>query len=231
MSSSHDNDTFPRKDAEFDIFFRNVLNYTRDQTVGASPRWTHIPQAEIDNLASRYDEWTLAYTQVKGPHTSQHTKRKNAVKKTAIKALQNFLNAYIRYHPAVTDYDREQMGVHVHDPNPSPVPIHETPPVIVSVIPLPGGIFKIRFQDVDNPERRAIPKGCNGCVLFFGISDRPITDRDELKETVLMTRNPYTLVLTGENLAGKFFSCAAAWQIKKGFKGKKSEIHSTVIVD
>jgi hypothetical protein len=223
--------TIPFNDAKFDIFFRNLINYVKDQTVGASPRWTHIPQTEIEKLDEAYNRWSTAYTQFKGPHTSQHTKRKNDVKKECTKLIEAFLNAYICYHPAVTDYDKEQMGVHIPDKTHTPVPIHETPPIIFSVIPQPGGIFKIRFQDADNPDSRAIPDGCNGCVLFYAVSSERITDRDELKETVLMTRNPYTLVLTGENLAGKLFSCAACWQIKKGPKGKKSEIHTTVIVD
>ena len=106
MSSSHDNDTFPRKDAEFDIFFRNLINYVKDQTVGANPRWTHIPHAEIDKLDEAYNRLSSAYTQVKGPHTSQHTRRKKEIKKECTRLIEAFLNAYIRYHPAVTDYDK-----------------------------------------------------------------------------------------------------------------------------
>ena len=62
--------TIPSSDAKFNIFFRNFINYIKDQTVGANPRWPHIPQGETGKLDDAYNCWSAAYTQAKGPQWS-----------------------------------------------------------------------------------------------------------------------------------------------------------------
>jgi hypothetical protein len=224
-------DYIPDNDAKYDTFLLNILHYVQDQTVGANPRWTHIPADEITALNDAYNRWFLAYTQVKGPHTSPQVDRKNEIKKETKKQLRTFINAFLRYHPAVTNYDKEQMGIPIHDDTRTGIPPHVTPPVIVSVTSLPGFGSKIRYQDVDVPGSRARPYGCNGCLLLFAIADGKITDHKLLTQSVLMTRNPYTLRIGDTSTEGKYLSCCAVWQNETGERGDPSEIHHMLIID
>jgi hypothetical protein len=226
MSKAHVPDSIPQNDAEFDIFFRNLINYVKDQTVGANPRWTHIPQAEIDKLDEAYNRWSTAYTQVKGPHTPEHTKKKNDIKKECRKLLRNFINAFLRYHPDVTADDKRRLHIHIHDDERTDIPVPPTRPEFnIKVADIRE--LHILFRDQDS-ERRARPYGLNGAVISWDILDAPPAEAEALRNTVLATHTPYTLLFKEQD-RGKIVYIALQWQNEKGDRGKHSEIQSAVI--
>jgi hypothetical protein len=231
MSKVRVPDTIPQNDAEFDIFFRNLINYIKDKTVGPNPAWTHIPQAEIQKLDDAYDRWSTAYAQVKVPHTPEQTKNKNDVKEECTKLLRDFINAFIRYHPAVTADDKRKIGIHIPDDERTPIPAPPTRPIINSLRALGGCRIEIRFQDEATPGSRAVPYGDNGCILMYTIAGEKVTDYERLKDTALMTRTPFVHIIHDKSSEGSYFSCAALWQNETGERGEPSEIHSIVIVN
>ena len=96
-------ESIPRTDAGFDVFFRNIGQYTEAQCTGDAPRWTHIPPQARTALAAQYTAWRAAYELTLTPCTGPQKAEKNRLHKAGEKAVRNFINIYLRYHPAVTE--------------------------------------------------------------------------------------------------------------------------------
>jgi hypothetical protein len=223
---SHKQDPVPQSDGSYDRYLKNIVQYVAEQCGGASPRWTHIPQAARTAQAEDYAAWYTAWAVTFKPHTPQETAEKNRQKARTKKNLRAFIKAYLRYHPAVTNEDRDNMGIPNDDPTRSPVPPPETRPdfdIVVKDI----RTLSLPFHD-QGTESRAIPYGFDGAVVRWVVMDRPATSVKELTESHLATRSPFTLVFTDEE-RGKIVSIAMQWQNKKGQKGKPSEIQSTIV--
>jgi hypothetical protein len=86
---------------------------------------------------------------------------------------------------------------------------------------------EIRAHDEATPDSRAIPYGCNGCLLRYDWGPEPITDRALLTKSLLITRFPYTLALPPE-AEGFRLSCTLCWQ-SRGLVGTPGVIESVVI--
>jgi hypothetical protein len=220
-------DYIPSNDAEFDVFFKNIVQYVSDKCSGSPPAWTHSPQAARPELVARYTAWSAAYGPTLKPTcTKPEREELKRVRKIVKKYLRGFVNAYLRYYPDVTDDDRRKMGLHVPDPLPTPSPDPQTRPE-----------FEIRVRDIrtlsllfhdQGSERRAKPKGIGGAVIHWAVLDHIPADTGELTNSVLATRTPHTLVFTdGER--GKTVYIAMQWQNRKGHKGKFSEIQSAIV--
>ncbi|MDR2792647.1 MAG: hypothetical protein LBB61_03140 [Treponema sp.] len=119
---AHRKEYIPTQDAKFDPFFKNVNDYVDQQCTENPPRWTHIPEAARTELAGAYADWHAAWLVTLKPHTAQETAEKNRVRASSEKTLRAFVKAYLRYHPAVTNEDRDNMGIPNDDTIRTPVP-------------------------------------------------------------------------------------------------------------
>jgi hypothetical protein len=225
MSTS--TDYIPSNPAKFDAFFKNIVQYVSDKCSGATPAWTHIPQAALTELVAKYAAWSAAYGPTLKPTcTKQERDEMRRVLKISQKYLRGFVNAWLRYHPAVTNDDKEKMGLHIPDPTPTPASDPTTRPE-----------FNIKVKDIrtlsllfhdEGSERRAKPKGIGGAVIRWIVQDHPAVNVRELTNSFLATRTPYTMVFTDEE-RGKIVSIAMQWQNRKGRKGSFSEIQSAIV--
>jgi hypothetical protein len=226
-SMPRNEDYMPTTPAKFDPYYKNIVQYVSDKTSGANPDWTHIPQTARTELVTRYTAWNAAYGPTLKPTVTKQEKDEMwRVFAASKKYLRGFVNAWLRYHPDVTDDDREKMGLHVPNPKPTPTPDPATRPE-----------FNIRVKDVraltvdfrdEGSESRARPKGMGGAVIHWVVMDHPAASTDELVKSYLATRTPYTIVFTDEE-RGKIVSIAMQWQNRKGRKGKFSEIQTAII--
>jgi hypothetical protein len=224
---SHKRDYIPQGDADYDRFFKNLVQYVAQKCAGSPPAWTHIPKAAQDALADAYSAWYTAYAITLKPHTPQDTKEKNRVKESGKKlTLRPFIKAYIRYHPAVTNADRDAVGVPNDDTVRTPIGVPKTHP-----------LFDIQVKDIralnllfhdEGTESRAIPYGFDGAVIYWLVADAPITLTKALTNSELATRSPHTLIF-GDEDRGKTVSFAMRWQNETGKKGPWSEIQSTIV--
>jgi hypothetical protein len=224
-------DFIPHKDAEYTVFFSNLERYVDTKTHGPDPRWIHIPQADLAGLTGTLNDWKNAYTPTLTPHTPETTHEKNRVRKSSEKYLRHFINQFLRYSDAVTDYDRDQMGI----PNPDPVKTRvETPkssPVFSIEIAGPGRL-NIRLHP-EETERMAIPYGYGGAVICWQISEEPINDPKRLTESELATTSIHTLYFGEPDWGKKVYICLR-WQTKGGGRkgarqGPPSPIQASVI--
>jgi hypothetical protein len=76
--------------------------------------------------------------------------------------------------------------------------------------------------------KRARPEFTNGAVLFWSVSDTPITNQEELNTSELVTRTPHIMSFSPTE-RGKMVYMAGRWQTGGGKKGPWSDIVSAVI--
>ncbi|GHU82475.1 hypothetical protein FACS189468_6730 [Spirochaetia bacterium] len=204
-----------------------MTSYVDGKTTGASPAWTHIPAAKVTDLKQRNTDWHTAYAKTLRPHTSVDTEAKSDARSAAEAFARQFVQQYLKFDP-VTNEDRTAMNLHNRDTTHSAIEKSTTRALITDLKGLGGFRTEIRFQDEATPGSHAIPYGMNGCVLNYTAGAEKVSDYALLKETVLMTHSPFTLLLEPE-AEGKFLSCTTRWQSERGELGPWGEIQHIVV--
>ena len=216
----------PSRDADFNSFFKNIIQYVAAKTSGSTPEWKHIPQEDQDELNMVYAGWFTAYNITLKPHTHEETKEKNRVKKTAEKALREFVNSFLRYSKAVTDADRDNMRIPNRDNTRTPQKI---PTELVEFLLKIMGIRQVHVHfKVLGAANRAKPKGYDGAVIIWGVLDKPPARPEDLTEHILASSTPYTINFD-ETERGKIVYVCLCWQNGKGKRGPWSEIQWTYV--
>jgi hypothetical protein len=189
-------DYVPGSDAAFDNWFKNICQYVGSKTAGSPPAWTHIPVTVLTELNAAYTAWRTAYAVTLTPCTKPQRDEKNRARKTAVKYVRNFINVYLRFHPAVTDYDREQMGLHIPDTTHSNIPRPGAQPEADVAYP---GVHLIELINIRAvlPPGGEDPRADYGVRIFWGILGPP-TEHDKFR----LSAPP----LTGDDLPHSTFT-------------------------
>jgi hypothetical protein len=120
----------PRKDAEFDLWFKNVCQYAGQKTSGGAAAWTHIPQAEMAKLNAAYSAWYTAYSLTLTPHSKVETLAKDEARRGAEAVIRPFVKLYLKEEQgAVTDMDRAAMNIPTRDTTPTAHPVPAVKPL------------------------------------------------------------------------------------------------------
>ena len=214
-------DYVPRNAAQFAAFMRTMLDYVNDNKT----RFTHIPQAVINNLLGLFDDFIEALEKTQGQHTSAQTLDRNEKQAIAAKALREFVNQYIRFAP-VTNVDRLEMGVNNHDT------IRTNHTEVNEMVEFLIHHGSIRQLSVDfwilGADHKAKPAGYDGAVIIWEVLDTPPTTHSQLTHHALASRTPYKLYFD-ESERRKQVYVAFAWQNARGIQGQWSEIKSAYI--
>jgi hypothetical protein len=129
----------PLRDDDFFNFQGNLVN----KVVANKTTWA-IPNAALDALVSRRQEYEPLYhkSQAKQSRTSGDVFRHRDIRKTYEKEIREFVNAYIRYNPAVTPDRKVEMSLTNPDTEPTPKPkISDIP--IIGLEPRGGGDIEV----------------------------------------------------------------------------------------
>jgi hypothetical protein len=105
------NDHLPKKDSDFNNWFKNLCQYVTLKTSGATPEWTHIPQAEVTLLNNAYSAWYTVYVIVLKPHIPADTLAKDEARDDAEGVIRPFIGQWLMWKQ-VSDVEREEMGIH-----------------------------------------------------------------------------------------------------------------------
>jgi hypothetical protein len=205
-------DVFPRKNDEFDEFFRFMNQYVSQRCSGNNPEWTHIPQEARTIMMDTYALWYTAYSKTKGPHTPVDTQGRNEARKMAQAKIRPFINQYLRF-PPVTDQDRSAMGIHNHDTVRSEIQPPRTAP---ELIPDTGTRRRliVQFRD-EGSTRRGKPKHVVGVAVLWAILDRPpVSIETDLVHTSFGTKSPLILEFD-ESDRGKHVYMSGCWEIHR----------------
>jgi hypothetical protein len=143
-------------------------------------------------------------------------------------AMRDFANSSVRYNKKMSDEQKSHLGIRLKDPTPTTVGVPQTRPVIAEAQSLGGFRERLHFHDEAAPESRAVPYGCNGCLVNYAWGQERVTGYEALTNTKLLTRSPETITLPPE-AERCWFSCAARWQNGKGELGPWSDIVHVVV--
>jgi hypothetical protein len=214
-------DLVPRKDAEFEQFFRNIADYVMDNAA----RWGHIPKADADLLEDRFSQWKTAYDKTLTPHIPQLTAEKNRVRLSAERALRRFVNRFLRFEP-VTDLDRDKMGIPNRDET-------RTPHVeVTEVVEFELKLRNIREVVVNfwikGQTHKAKPAHYDGALIVWAVLDAPPKAVGSLTRHTMASRTPHALEFD-ETERGRTVYIALSWQNERANIGQWSEIQSAVI--
>jgi hypothetical protein len=180
---AHKKDYVPRRDADFDNWFNNLCGYVNamcEPPAPEAPKWTHIPPEARAELNGAYAAWHAAYENTLRPCTPPERAEKRQLHKTSEKTARNFVNAYLRYHPAVTNYDKGQMGLHIPDTTPTVVSRPDAQPKADVTYPGVHLIELTRIRAVVSGDGN--PRSDYGVRIFWGIMG-PATERDRFRLT------------------------------------------------
>jgi hypothetical protein len=220
-------DFIPGMEAAFDSWLKFLIQYVTQKCSGASPEWTHIPQAVLTALANVYAAWYTAYSKMQGPHTKVDTEAKDDAKAVAKAMVRPFISQYLRFYP-VTNEDRTAMGIPNHDPHPTPINPPETGPSF-SIIQIGPGTLGIVYRNGEKGKRGSKPKGVENVRIYMGVSDEPVTDQEKLPWSKKATKCPH-IIRFREADRGKRVYFACKWELRKeGGESPWSEIQSEII--
>jgi hypothetical protein len=218
----------PGPDGAFAVFIKNLILYVVDKCNGVRPpMWTHIPPEARTDLDTAYTAWDTAYQITLKPCTPPETAEKNRVRKVTEKILRNFINIYLRFHPAVTEEDKRNMGLHIPDTTRTTIEPPGTGPIF--------GIAQIGPRTLGIVYRRGLgarpgskPPWVKGARIHYGVFDTPPTHQRELPASVWATRCPHIIPFR-ETDRGKRAYFSLKWETGKGGESPWSEIESEII--
>ncbi|MDR1074233.1 MAG: hypothetical protein LBL45_11275 [Treponema sp.] len=215
-------DFIPQADDAFLYWSRNFVN----GVVANAAAWG-VPQPEVTALQSLFADYETKLAAAKaGNRGKADVAEKNAAKESLMHKERMVVKLYIAWNPAVSDAQREAIGVTVHDGVRTTIPAPKTRPEFNFKV---ADIMRIQidFRDQGSASR-AIPYGYNGAVFCYATADAPVADYKLLVNSALLTHSPWTLNLPPE-AQGKTLSGAMMWQNEKGDTGRWSEILSIII--
>jgi hypothetical protein len=119
-------DYIPRPDALFDKWQGNL----NTKVAPAAPA-LNIPLDAVAALQAWRARWIAAYAAFSDPatHTKGTVKEKQEVRTGYEAEIRMFVRTYLTNNPALTDHQREDFGLPVHDTKPTPAPIPTDMPV------------------------------------------------------------------------------------------------------
>jgi hypothetical protein len=214
-------DYIPHQDAELVAWCANFSVIL----AANAPAW-NIPLEEVADLQSAVAAFTTLQKQADSPaKNSIIVAEKNAVRHTLVAKIRAMVGFRLR-NPEITDAKRIELGLHVRDTTPSPIPVPTTRPEFdIEVVDVRR--LRVAFHDMGS-DSKAKPYGINGAVFIYSVLDAPPADHSALTRSLLATRTPHILEFTEEE-RGKTVYLAICWQNEKGEKGPWSEIESAIV--
>jgi hypothetical protein len=215
--------SIPDSDSSFDTF--QSIVYT---AVDANKETWGIDLFWLANYYTpAYETWNDKWYNYQDPNTrtSVITFEKNEARKALEKELRIMVKN-LESNTLVTDDQRIAMGIPLPSGYHPPLPPPSTRPELDIKTPLPRRL-EVYFSD-EGSAGRARPHGVAGAVIHWAILSAPPAEVEELFNSALDTRSPFTLDFRESERGQTVFFCAA-WQNPTGEKGPWSNIEHAII--
>jgi hypothetical protein len=216
------NDYIPQSDGAFLEWAKTLIGYA-----SAKLMVFNIPAEALTPIQAQLTAYETAFTTAQNPNRGKvDVLNKNEARDALKSALRAFVKAYLSYNPAVTDADKESMGLPLHDTTRSPVP----PPSSIPELELDSSIIRqiiVHFKD-NGSEKRSKPHGVHGIELRWSLLETSPASVEELKNSAFDTATPYTFSFD-ETDRGKAIYICPRWENNKGEKGPWGEIVKAIV--
>ena len=220
MAKNHD--YIPKNDDDLLAFAKNfyayaLANYARWQIPSSQP-YLEAPIAAFESALAVF----------KGPnHGKIDTLTKNETKKTLDSALRTYIQGFIARNPAVTDEDRERMGLPLRDTIPTHHPAPEVKPV-AEAVPSGKGRHTVTALNPQTGSKQKPPvvKGVAFAHRVRGPEEAPAKAED--MPSVFQTAAVKDFQW-GAEVYGKVVDYACAYENDGGKRGPWSDVSSVII--
>jgi hypothetical protein len=153
-----------------------------DTALQAAYGW---PSGECTLTLAAFTAFTGARTAYQAAPTKANLTAKEELKKAAVEEMRKFARERIRNNSAMTDAQKQELGVTVADPEPSPVPVPDAGPDSEAIINArEPGVVKVRYLG-------AKPYGVDRVEIAWTLSDTVIDSPDQLTRNDTFSRNPW----------------------------------------
>lgn len=207
----------PARDADLDVW---ALNFST--LITAAPATYGLVAADATAISNAFNSWHAAFLAATNPSTrTQGTVATKNIQKANLLTVVRGYAATIRANRAVTDANKMNLGLHVRDTQPTPIPPPVTRPVL-AIARLEQGAMQLRATDEATPNRRARPVGSAGMLLFRAIGTAPVNDPgDATFLTFVGKTEAMSTFAPADN--GKVATYFARWTNSKGEVGPWSQ--------
>jgi hypothetical protein len=214
----------PTNDVQFVQWLNILLTFLQ-----ANAARLNFPLDVLSKLQLLFSDFVtkLALAEDPATRTSVVVQNKIDARKVLEKETRGAIKEFLTNNHAVTNGDRDAMGLPIPKTTRTPAEVAKTYPdfdIDSSVIRW----LTIHFFDQGKQKSKAKPPGQHGAEIGWVISETPIVNTDELAHSAFDTRTPFSLEFRGDE-RGKTVYFALRWENTRGEKGPWSEIQSAII--
>jgi hypothetical protein len=212
----------PSRDSDLDAWLTNFKSL-----IAASPTTYGLQTSDSTVITTAYNSWHAAYLAATNPTTRTHSTilTKNEQKASVLGVVRGYA-ATIRANRAVTDENKNNLGLHVPSGTRTPVPPPSTSPVL-EVVDTESGTQALAVRDTGSP-RRGKPAGVAGVLVYRAVTTDPVSVPGDTAFLVFTSKTGVTSnFTTGDR--GKMATYFARWTNAKGEVGPWSDAVSAPI--
>jgi hypothetical protein len=223
-------DFLPARESDLLAWSRNF----RDHIIADAPSFG-LSIAQASQYSALHDAYQAGYSAANNPNsnTKAAITAKNEAKK-ALKAEARALARIVQATPGVTDAQRGELGLTVHDPHLTPITRPSAPPEMY-VLPSLGRTVRIRLRDKSSPDRLGRPLGTAGAVIMSYTGKpgetQPATSMAKWTFRGIATRRTFDVNMDADVPAGAQVWIAAMWFNTRGQLGAPSTAQSVRVGD
>jgi hypothetical protein len=215
-------DFIPHSDGAFLEWSKPLITYAAAHLMPFN-----VPETALTPVQAQLTAYETAFEAAQNPNRGKvDVLNKNETKAALESGLRAFIRAYLAYNPAVTDADKESMGLPLHDATRTPVP----PPSTIPEIELDSSIIRqiaVHFKD-GGSGKRGKPQGVHGIELRWSLLDTAPASVEDLKNSAFDTASPNTFTFDETDRFKALYICPR-WENNKGDKCPWGEIVKAIV--
>ena len=205
-------DFIPHQDGAFLEWAKTLLAYVNPKSAAFN-----IPAGALPPIQAQMTAYEAAFNAAQNPNRGKvDVLTKNEAKEALTASLRAFIKGFLTYNPAVSDADKENMGLPLHDGTRTPAPA----PATIPELELNSSIIRqisVHFRDAGS-DKRGKPAHVHGVELRWGMLENARFQWKILKIPHLIRQ-----ALTRSNLTsrsgGRRYTSAPAGKTTRGTRG------------
>lgn len=218
-------DFIPRPDEEFNTYITTkFLPY-----LTANAATLGVATAKVTAFTALVTAWSYAWTAHQNAQSAAQvaTLSKDGARVTLEEAARE-IAAGVQANPAVTDPQKEGLGVTVRKTSRNPVDVPSTTPIIQKIDTSTRGILRLHFVDFETPDSKLKPPGVRGCEIREQIGGTAPVNPENMAFLATESRTPYRADFSAEDI-GKTVYFACRWVNSRFQPGPWSQISSAIV--
>ncbi|MDR3184180.1 MAG: hypothetical protein LBT49_02080 [Prevotellaceae bacterium] len=219
----HHPDYIPQADMKF-LEWATVFVHA----LGKSLARFGFPNELYEKLTQQLADFTKKFELATAPstRTSVAVLEKNIARNTLKTTLRQAVKEHLTYNSALTNVDRDNLGLPVHKTSHTRAQVAHTYPAF-NVDTSMLRRLTVHFYNWESASK-AKPRGQYAVEIRWILSDVPLVNVSDLLHSAFVTRSPFMLEFDDQE-RGKTVYFVLCWVNTRGQKGPWSEIRSAII--